>query len=148
MQRFAAWCLVSISFSFVLRQDVAFFDANKTGLLVNRLTADIQEFKSSFKLVISQVRGGAILSVVVGWQNLNLQLCNATFPRLQGLRSVTQTVGCFVSLYIISPKLTGLTVIVLPCLVGAGALMGSVLRKLSRKAQEQVMQHCRLIQNL
>lgn len=38
------------------RQDVAFFDANKTGQLVNRLTADIQEFKSSFKLVISQVR--------------------------------------------------------------------------------------------
>jgi len=37
------------------RQDVAFFDANKTGQLVNRLTSDIQEFKSSFKLVISQV---------------------------------------------------------------------------------------------
>ncbi|XP_045907037.1 mitochondrial potassium channel ATP-binding subunit [Micropterus dolomieu] len=96
-------------FASLLRQDVAFFDANKTGQLVNRLTADIQEFKSSFKLVISQ-----------------------------GLRSITQTVGCFVSLYFISPKLTGLTVVVLPCLVGAGALMGSVLRKLSRLAQEQV----------
>lgn len=57
----------------------------------------------------------------------------------QGLRSVTQTAGCFVSLYIISPKLTGLTVVVLPCLVGAGALIGSFLRKLSRLAQEQVM---------
>ncbi|XP_072219055.1 mitochondrial potassium channel ATP-binding subunit isoform X2 [Leuresthes tenuis] len=96
-------------FASLLRQDVAFFDANKTGQLVNRLTADIQEFKSSFKLVISQ-----------------------------GLRSITQTVGCFVSLYVISPKLTGLTVLVLPCLVGAGALIGSVLRKLSRLAQEQV----------
>ncbi|XP_058248022.1 mitochondrial potassium channel ATP-binding subunit isoform X2 [Hemibagrus wyckioides] len=96
-------------FASLLRQDVAFFDANKTGQLVNRLTADIQEFKSSFKLVISQ-----------------------------GLRSVTQTVGCFVSLYVISPKLTGLMVVVLPCLVGAGALIGSFLRKLSRKAQEQV----------
>nr|XP_055038737.1 mitochondrial potassium channel ATP-binding subunit isoform X1 [Misgurnus anguillicaudatus] len=96
-------------FTSLLRQDVAFFDANKTGQLVNRLTSDIQEFKSSFKLVISQ-----------------------------GLRSATQTVGCFVSLYFISPKLTGLTVVVLPCLVGAGALIGSFLRKLSRKAQEQV----------
>ncbi|XP_067233316.1 mitochondrial potassium channel ATP-binding subunit isoform X2 [Chanodichthys erythropterus] len=96
-------------FMSLLRQDVAFFDANKTGQLVNRLTSDIQEFKSSFKLVISQ-----------------------------GLRSATQTVGCFVSLYIISPKLTGLTVVILPCLVGAGALIGSFLRKLSRKAQEQV----------
>ncbi|RVE61733.1 hypothetical protein OJAV_G00176070 [Oryzias javanicus] len=62
-------------FASLLRQDVAFFDANKTGQLVNRLTADIQEFKSSFKLVISQ-----------------------------GLRSATQTIGCFVSLYIISPQ--------------------------------------------
>ncbi|XP_051738507.1 mitochondrial potassium channel ATP-binding subunit [Ctenopharyngodon idella] len=96
-------------FMSLLRQDVAFFDANKTGQLVNRLTSDIQEFKSSFKLVISQ-----------------------------GLRSATQTVGCFFSLYIISPKLTGLTVVILPCLVGAGALIGSFLRKLSRKAQEQV----------
>ncbi|KAM9789382.1 mitochondrial potassium channel ATP-binding subunit [Neosynchiropus ocellatus] len=96
-------------FASLLRQDVAFFDANKTGQLVNRLTADIQEFKSSFKLVISQ-----------------------------GLRSVTQTLGCFVSLYVISPKLTGLTVVVLPCLVGAGAVIGSFLRKLSRRAQEQV----------
>ncbi|XP_068196806.1 mitochondrial potassium channel ATP-binding subunit [Antennarius striatus] len=96
-------------FASLLRQDVAFFDATRTGHLVNRLTADVQEFKSSFKLVISQ-----------------------------GLRSITQTVGCFVSLYVISPKLTGLTVIVLPCLVGTGALIGSFLRKLSRLAQEQV----------
>lgn len=107
-ERVAADMRKTLFFS-LLRQDVAFFDANKTGQLVNRLTADIQEFKSSFKLVISQ-----------------------------GLRSVTQTVGCFVSLYLISPKLTGLTVVVLPCLVGAGALIGSLLRKLSRAAQEQV----------
>lgn len=67
---------------------------------------------------------------------------------LQGLRSVTQTVGCFVSLYVISPKLTGLTVVVLPCLVGAGALAGSFLRKLSRRAQEQVIQCYRFAENL
>jgi ABC-type multidrug transport system fused ATPase/permease subunit len=47
-------CLLCLCCYFV-RQDVAFFDANKTGQLVNRLTSDIQEFKSSFKLVISQV---------------------------------------------------------------------------------------------
>ncbi|KAF1532694.1 ATP-binding cassette sub-family B member 8, mitochondrial, partial [Eudyptes sclateri] len=93
----------------LLRQDVAFFDANRTGQLVNRLTADIQEFKSSFKLAISQ-----------------------------GLRSGTQTAGCFVSLYLLSPKLTGLLLVALPVLVGAGALIGAVLRSLSRRAQEQV----------
>lgn len=56
----------------------------------------------------------------------------------QGLRSITQTVGCLTSLYWISPKLTGLLVLVMPALVGAGALIGSFLRQLSRKAQEQV----------
>lgn len=117
-----------------LRQDVAFFDANRTGQLVNRLTADIQEFKSSFKLVISQVSDTFVVNVHSMWrfEAFNPRLCP------QGLRSITQTVGCFVSLYFISPKLTGLTVIVLPCLVGTGALLGSFLRRLSRLAQEQV----------
>nr|XP_056713167.1 mitochondrial potassium channel ATP-binding subunit [Euleptes europaea] len=96
-------------FNSLIRQDVAFFDASQTGQLVNCLTSDIQEFKSSFKTVISQ-----------------------------GLRSLTQTVGCLMSLYLISPKLTGLLVVVMPALVGTGAFIGSFLRKLSRKAQEQV----------
>lgn len=59
-------------------------------------------------------------------------------PRPQGLRSGTQTVGCFVSLYLLSPRLTALLLLVLPLLVGAGALIGAVLRSLSRRAQEQV----------
>ncbi|XP_053322035.1 mitochondrial potassium channel ATP-binding subunit [Spea bombifrons] len=96
-------------FSSLLRQDMAFFDAQKTGLLVNRLTSDVQEFKSSFKQVISH-----------------------------GLRNLAQTFGCFVSLYYISPKLTGMLIVVMPVLVGAGALIGSFLRRLSRRAQEQV----------
>ncbi|NXK87055.1 ABCB8 protein, partial [Formicarius rufipectus] len=96
-------------FTTLLRQDVAFFDATRTGQLVTRLTADIQEFKSSFKLAISQ-----------------------------GLRSGTQTAGCFVSLYLLSPKLTGLLLVALPALVGAGAFIGALLRSLSRQAQEQV----------
>ncbi|NXN12176.1 ABCB8 protein, partial [Indicator maculatus] len=93
----------------LLRQDIMFFDANRTGQLVSRLTSDIQEFKSSFKLAISQ-----------------------------GLRSGTQTAGCFVSLYLLSPKLTLLLVLALPALVGTGALIGAALRSLSRQAQEQV----------
>ncbi|XP_030051440.1 mitochondrial potassium channel ATP-binding subunit [Microcaecilia unicolor] len=96
-------------FKSLLRQDVAFFDAKKTGMLVNRLTSDVQEFKSSFKQVVAQ-----------------------------GLRSVTQIAGCFISLYLISPRLTGLLVVVMPTLVGGGALIGSLLRRLSRHAQEQV----------
>ncbi|ELU02451.1 hypothetical protein CAPTEDRAFT_155008 [Capitella teleta] len=96
-------------FQSVITQDVAFFDTHKTGEIVNRLTADVQDFKSSFKLVISQ-----------------------------GLRSTTQVVGCLGSLLLMSPKLTIIMAIVVPSIIGAGSLMGSGLRKLSRKAQAQV----------
>lgn len=96
-------------FSSLLRQDIAFFDAKRTGQLVSRLTTDVQEFKSSFKLVISQ-----------------------------GLRSGTQVAGCLVSLSMLSPRLTMLLLIATPTLMGVGTLMGSGLRKLSRLCQEQV----------
>nr|KAF6468839.1 ATP binding cassette subfamily B member 8 [Molossus molossus] len=96
-------------FSNLLRQDIAFFDAKKTGQLVSRLTTDVQEFKSSFKLVISQ-----------------------------GLRSCTQVVGCLVSLSMLSTRLTLLLMVAMPALMGVGTLMGSALRKLSRQCQEQI----------
>lgn len=41
-------------FKQVIIQDLSFFDANRTGELVNRLTADVQDFKSSFKQCVSQ----------------------------------------------------------------------------------------------
>ncbi|XP_047418183.1 mitochondrial potassium channel ATP-binding subunit [Sciurus carolinensis] len=96
-------------FSSLLRQDIAFFDAKKTGQLVSRLTTDVQEFKSSFKLVISQ-----------------------------GLRSCTQVAGCLVSLSMLSTRLTLLLMVATPALMGVGTLMGSGLRRLSRQCQEQV----------
>lgn len=96
-------------FASLIRQDIAFFDDHKTGELVNRLTTDIQDFKSAFKQIISQ-----------------------------GLRSTTQTVGCVVSLYVISPKLTGMMMVILPVVIIGGTLFGSLLRRLSRAAQAQV----------
>jgi len=61
-------------FASIIRQDISFFDKNKSGEIVSRLTNDVQDFKSSFKMCISQ-----------------------------GLRSVAQTLGCAVSLWLISP---------------------------------------------
>ncbi|KAK2568414.1 Mitochondrial potassium channel ATP-binding subunit, partial [Acropora cervicornis] len=56
----------------------------------------------------------------------------------QGLRSTTQTIGCVVSLYVISPKLTAMMVVVLPVIIIGGTLFGSMLRRLSKAAQAQV----------
>lgn len=74
-----------------------------------RLSGDVQELKSSFKLVISQ-----------------------------GLRSVTQVIGCVVSLLFISPQMTGVVGVALPVMIGIGTAISSVLRKWSRKTQEQI----------
>lgn len=93
----------------ILRQDVAFFDGHKSGEVVSRLSTDVQEFKSSFKLVVSQ-----------------------------GLRCVTQTVGSAMALYTISPRLTNIMMIVVPGVIAAGALLGSLLRRMSKMAQAQV----------
>lgn len=41
-------------FKQIIIQDLEFFDANRTGELVNRLTADVQDFKSCFKQCVSQ----------------------------------------------------------------------------------------------
>ncbi|KAL1471008.1 hypothetical protein MTO96_023927 [Rhipicephalus appendiculatus] len=77
-------------------------------MVVKPQRGDVQEFKSAFKLCISQ-----------------------------GIRSVAQTVGCAISLYYISPKMTMWTVVVMPVMLAAGTVFGSFLRVLSRKAQEQ-----------
>ncbi|KAL0820159.1 hypothetical protein ABMA28_006093 [Loxostege sticticalis] len=96
-------------FESILHQDMAFFDSERTGELVNRLTVDVQDFKSSFKQTISG-----------------------------GLRAVTQVIGSAVSLLVISPHLTTLTMFCVPSVVIGGTFIGSLLRKLSREAQSQI----------
>lgn len=118
-------------FNAIIKQDIDFFDSCKTGELISRcvcmwctcvcapphtcpspsprLSGDVQELKSSFKLVISQ-----------------------------GLRSATQVAGCVASLFFISPQMTVVVGVALPVMVTIGTAVGSVLRRWSRKAQEQV----------
>ncbi|XP_070515194.1 mitochondrial potassium channel ATP-binding subunit isoform X2 [Cardiocondyla obscurior] len=96
-------------FKSIIMQDIAFFDKTRSGEIVSRLTSDIQDFKSSFKTCISQ-----------------------------GLRSLTQIIGCIVSVIVISPQLTTLVVFSLPPIIFIGTLLGKSLRKLSMEAQNQV----------
>lgn len=86
-------------FSSIMNQDIAFFDATRTGELINRMTIDIQEFKSSFKMLIAQ-----------------------------GLRNVTQIIGCSVTLLYISPQMTGVMLVVVPSIILAGSVVASLLR--------------------
>lgn len=74
-----------------------------------RLSSDVQDFKSAFKQIISQ-----------------------------GLRSATQTIGCVITLVMLSPKLTLLIGSLVPSVIICGTLLGSVLRKMSLESQEQL----------
>ncbi|KAK1134434.1 hypothetical protein K0M31_007224 [Melipona bicolor] len=96
-------------FKSIIMQDITFFDNNRSGEIVSRLTTDIQDFKSTFKICISQ-----------------------------GLRSTTQIIGCVVSIIGISPQLTAATVLSLPTIILIGTLLGRGLRKLSIEAQNQL----------
>ncbi|KAK0182245.1 hypothetical protein PV327_000403 [Microctonus hyperodae] len=96
-------------FKSIIMQDIEFFDKHRSGEIVSRLTTDIQDFKSSFKIIISQ-----------------------------GLRSLTQVVGCVISVIIISPQLTGVMVLCMPTVIFIGSLIGRSLRKLSAEAQNQI----------
>ncbi|XP_026672444.1 ATP-binding cassette sub-family B member 8, mitochondrial, partial [Ceratina calcarata] len=96
-------------FKSIIMQDITFFDKNRSGEIVSRLTTDVQEFKSTFKTCISQ-----------------------------GLRSTTQIIGCIISVIGISPQLTAATILFLPSVILIGTIIGRSLRKLSLEMQNQL----------
>ena len=53
-----------------------------------------------------------------------------------------QTVGCVMSLLLISPKLSAIMLVIIPTIVTGGTLLGGILRRLSREAQDQVRIFC------
>lgn len=95
-------------FEKIIIQDLSFFDENRTGELVNRIIADVHEFKSSFKQFVSQ-----------------------------GLKTIAQLVGGTISLFLISPHLAGIAIISVPSAVFLMSMMGRALRTLSKNTQTQ-----------
>eukprot|EP01135_Chromosphaera_perkinsii_P009648 Nk52_evm98s1810 gene=Nk52_evmTU98s1810 len=96
-------------YSSLIYQDISFFDTHNSGEIVTRITTDIQDFKSSFKQCVSQ-----------------------------GLKSITQFIGSFLALCLVSPKLTLLLGIVVPLMVGSGSAIAYGLRSKSKEAQNQI----------
>ncbi|XP_068154904.1 mitochondrial potassium channel ATP-binding subunit [Drosophila tropicalis] len=95
-------------FKQIVLQDIAFFDENRTGELVNRLTADVQDFKTSFKQFVAQ-----------------------------GLRSTAQLLGGSISLFMISPHMAAIALASVPCVVMFMSYLGRKLRALSKSSQAQ-----------
>ncbi|KAF7727473.1 ATP-binding cassette, sub-B (MDR TAP), member 8 [Apophysomyces ossiformis] len=94
-------------FAAIVQQDMSFFDSHRSGELVSRLTADVSDFKHTFKQVVTQ-----------------------------GLKSVTQTIGSAVHLFQISAPLTLTMLATMPVLYVLLNLYGAYLRKISKRGKQ------------
>ena len=94
-------------FESVSNQEVGFFDANRTGEIVNRFSADTQLLKDACSITLSM-----------------------------SLRTITTMIGSLVICFVISWKLSLLTLAVLPVVLAVTKLLGNRMRKLSTAQQD------------
>lgn len=96
-------------FNSIVRQEVAFFDNNRTGELINRLSSDTQVIQNALTVNVSML-----------------------------LRYIIQIIGSLVFMFTLSAKLTGVLISVVP-IVGIGAQQyGSFVQGLRKKFQDEL----------
>lgn len=93
----------------ILRQEIAFFDSQRTGDLMSRLAADTSTLQGSVSANISM-----------------------------GLRNLIQLVGAFALLVYTSPRLTLLILALVPALAIGAVVYGRRIRRLSRRVQDAI----------
>uniref|UniRef100_A0A3B5AWZ1 ATP-binding cassette sub-family B member 10, mitochondrial n=1 Tax=Stegastes partitus TaxID=144197 RepID=A0A3B5AWZ1_9TELE len=102
-------------FASILRQEVAFFDRNRTGELINRLSAD---------------------TAVVGH--------SITDNLSDGLRAVAQAAAGVSMMFYISPSLASFVLLIVPPLAGLAVVYGRYLRSISKHTQDALAQATQL----
>ncbi|XP_072321153.1 ATP-binding cassette sub-family B member 10, mitochondrial [Eucyclogobius newberryi] len=102
-------------FSSILRQEVAFFDKNRTGELINRLSAD------------TTLVGRSITD------NLS-----------DGLRAVAQAAAGVSMMFYVSPNLASFVLLIVPPVVVLAVIYGRYLRSISKKTQDALAQATQL----
>jgi ATP-binding cassette subfamily B protein len=104
-------------FTHLMALDPAFYERNRTGEVVSRLTADTTQIKSAFSSTASIA-----------------------------LRNVVMFAGAAVMMVITSPKLSGLVLLVIPLIVLPLVLFGRKVRALARKAQDTLAESAAMAQ--
>ena len=94
-------------FAAILRQDIAFFDAARTGELTNRLSADTTVLQNAVSVNVSMA-----------------------------LRFGLTTIGAVVLLFWMNPTLTALAMSIVPVVAIGGALYGRMVRQMSKDVQD------------
>ena len=93
----------------LMRMTQRFFHEQRTGELLSRLADDVTRLQS-----------------IIG-QDLSM-----------ALRNIVTLIGGIVMLFVVSPRLTAVTLLVVPALVISASVWGRKLRKLARQAQDQL----------
>jgi len=93
----------------ILAQEVAFFDAERTGEIMNRLSGDATLLQSAVSTDLSMA-----------------------------LRSGVQAVGAMVLLFVTSPRLAAMMIGVVPAIAVSTLIFGRRVRQLSREVQDQL----------
>ena len=96
-------------FSSIMKQDIQFFDANRTGELTYRISSDSQIFKNNITVNITMM-----------------------------LRYFIQIVSCFGFMFFLEPSMTGLLLFVIPIVVFMDIFYGRILRKLRKQFQDEL----------
>ncbi|XP_044202508.1 ATP-binding cassette sub-family B member 10, mitochondrial [Thunnus albacares] len=102
-------------FSSILRQEVAFFDKNRTGELINRLSAD---------------------TAVVGR--------SVTDNLSDGLRAVAQAAAGVSMMFYVSPTLASFVLLIVPPVAVLAVVYGRYLRSISKRTQDALAQATQL----
>lgn len=96
-------------FNAILSQEVAFFDTNRTGELINRLSSDTQVIQNCLTVNVSML-----------------------------LRYSVQILGSLILMFILSPKLAAVLISIVP-IVGIGAqIYGKFVQGLQKKFQDEL----------
>uniref|UniRef100_A0A3Q2QKF7 ATP-binding cassette sub-family B member 10, mitochondrial n=1 Tax=Fundulus heteroclitus TaxID=8078 RepID=A0A3Q2QKF7_FUNHE len=107
--------LRSSVFSAILKQEVGFFDRNRTGELINRLSAD---------------------TAMVGH--------SITDNLSDGLRAVAQAVAGVSMMFYVSPNLAGFVLMIVPPLAVLAIIYGRYLRSIAKRTQDALAQATQL----
>ncbi|XP_072921796.1 ABC transporter B family member 1-like [Hemitrygon akajei] len=96
-------------FGSIIKQEIAFFDENRTGELTNRLSSDTQIIQNTLTVNLSML-----------------------------LRYTLQIIGSIVLMFVVSPALTGVLLASIPVVAIGGVLYGEFVKRLRKKFQDEL----------
>ncbi|XP_062890531.1 ABC transporter B family member 1-like isoform X2 [Mobula hypostoma] len=96
-------------FGSIIKQEIAFFDENRTGELTNRLSSDTQIIQNTLTVNLSML-----------------------------LRYTLQIIGSIVLMFVVSPALTGVLLASVPVVAIGGVLYGEFVKRLRKIFQDEL----------